>query len=81
MQSLLSFVIGFCFLIEISQYLGFYDGDPRGPASGSWLVLRGGSFNYGANNLRAAYRLYDVPEYKYDRNGFRVVWLSAGVQN
>ena len=47
--------------------------DPRGPASGSDRVLRGGGWDFSANYCRAAYRLYDYPT---DRNyyiGFRSV--------
>ena len=55
--------------------------DPGGPESGSGRVLRGGSFNYGAHNLPAAYRMYNPPENDLDNVGFRVVWLSPGGQD
>jgi formylglycine-generating enzyme required for sulfatase activity len=42
--------------------------------------LRGGSFDYDAHYLRAAYRVNDRPVYEYNNVGFRVVWSLAGVQ-
>ena len=54
--------------------------DPTGPASGSYRVLRGGSFNYNARYMRAACRLLLRPELELDLIGFRVVWSSAGGQ-
>ncbi len=52
--------------------------DPRGPASGSDRVLRGGSCDSSAFNGRLAYRYSDWPDYAYRRPyGFRPV-LSPG---
>ncbi len=48
--------------------------DPRGPASGSARVLRGGSFVGGPGYLRAAYRGYYFPDFAGHDIGFRVVW-------
>src|SRR5439155_12738611 len=47
--------------------------DPRGPASGSLRVLRGGSWNDSAVNARCASRVVSPPAYAYDSVGFRCV--------
>jgi len=49
--------------------------NPTGATSGSYRVLRGGSFySYGvANDLCSAYRINNNPHDKYDLYGFRVV--------
>ena len=36
-------------------------------------VVRGGSWHYGQDFARAAYRNFDLPDYRDDDNGFRVV--------
>ena len=46
--------------------------NPRGPASGSFRVLRGGSWNGNASRCRAAYRSYYNPGTRNDRHGFRL---------
>ena len=46
--------------------------DPKGPASGSLRVLRGGSFTDQAVGVRAAYRYYDGPPYRRRDGGFRL---------
>ncbi len=46
--------------------------DPRGPASGLYRVIRGGSWRYSARYLRSAYR-YLSPGFGYDDLGFRLV--------
>jgi formylglycine-generating enzyme required for sulfatase activity len=51
--------------------------DPRGPASGSVRVLRGGGWSYYALNCRTAYRGRDDPAYGYDAFGFRSVLPSG----
>ena len=53
--------------------------DPRGAASGSQRVLRGGSWYGGAGNCRAAYRLRSNPDHWYNDHGFRVVVPVGGV--
>jgi formylglycine-generating enzyme required for sulfatase activity len=40
-------------------------------------VVRGGSFNNDARNLRGAYRNNDHPENRNDNIGFRVVWSRS----
>ena len=64
-----------------SDWYGNYSGgsvtDPPGSSSGSFRVIRGGSWDYYANHCRSANRDYGYPS---DRNyaiGFRVV-LAAG---
>ncbi|MHB9294033.1 putative Serine/threonine-protein kinase Pkn1 [Hollandina sp. SP2] len=47
--------------------------DPRGPASGSHRVLRGGSWSYGARNLRSAYRYFNGPSNRRYNIGIRLV--------
>jgi formylglycine-generating enzyme required for sulfatase activity len=47
--------------------------DPKGPASGEYRVLRGGSYNYPAKGLRSASRGHNPPEHSILGNGgFRV---------
>ena len=53
--------------------------NPTGPASGTFRVLRGGSWNYtGASNFRCAYRNWGDPSGGYNYVGFRCVVLSPG---
>lgn len=47
--------------------------DPQGPESGSLRVLRGGSWDYGARDLRSAGRNSDRPGGRYGGVGFRLV--------
>ena len=51
--------------------------DPRGAASGSRRVFRGGSWYYGAYGCRSAYRYGYDPAVKHSDLGFRVV-LAPG---
>ena len=46
--------------------------NPKGPASGSYRVLRGGSWNFYPQNCRVAYRLHNSPGYRNFSNGFRL---------
>jgi formylglycine-generating enzyme required for sulfatase activity len=52
------------------------DMDPRGPTSRSSRVVRGGSWDSGAQSLRSAYRLISDPFYGDICVGFRVVRVS-----
>lgn len=47
--------------------------NPTGPSSGSYRVLRGGSWSYGARNCRVSNRGSSSPDYSFDRYGFRLV--------
>ncbi|MEY3175551.1 MAG: hypothetical protein RLZZ436_3465 [Planctomycetota bacterium] len=47
--------------------------DPRGPASGSTRVLRGGSWNYDPVYLRCSARNHRRPEFRSNYTGFRLV--------
>jgi formylglycine-generating enzyme required for sulfatase activity len=47
---------------------------PKGRrASGSYRVLRGGSWNLAATACRVAHRDYDGPENRHSYGGFRVL--------
>ena len=47
--------------------------NPTGPSSGSYRVLRGGGWNYGARGCRVSYRFGNYPSARLSRCGFRVV--------
>lgn len=47
--------------------------NPTGPIDGADRVLRGGSWNFNAQNVRCAIRNYDTPDYRNSICGFRVV--------
>jgi len=46
--------------------------DPKGPATGEYRVLRGGSFVINASKARSSFRLIGSPPYRYVSNGFRL---------
>jgi sulfatase modifying factor 1 len=45
--------------------------NPKGPPSGQYRVLRGGSWYVGADVLRSAFRAFTTPEIRYRAYGFR----------
>ena len=45
--------------------------DPTGAASGSYRVLRGGSFDAQTSNVRSAYRDPVLPDFRFFNYGFR----------
>ena len=47
--------------------------NPKGPASGSYRVFRGGSWSNDARLCRVSYRSYDSPDCRLDNLGFRLV--------
>ena len=47
--------------------------DPVGASSGSYRVLRGGSWSVSAQVVRSAFRSYFTPSYRYYGLGFRLV--------
>jgi formylglycine-generating enzyme required for sulfatase activity len=47
--------------------------DPQGPTTGSFRVLRGGSYNCSSTECRSAWRIYSTPYEKTYSFGFRVV--------
>jgi formylglycine-generating enzyme required for sulfatase activity len=63
-----------------ADWYGNYPGgsvtDPTGPASGSFRVIRGGSWGYAAEGCRSASRGWDGPVYRNYNLGFRLA-LSA----
>lgn len=46
--------------------------DPKGPSSGDYRLLRGGSWDSEAGDLRSTYRHRLTPGYRYGHEGFRV---------
>jgi sulfatase modifying factor 1 len=50
-------------------------GNPQGPSSGSYRVLRGGSWNDDARGCRSAYRYSGYPGYRFSFVGFRLVFV------
>ncbi len=62
-----------------SDWSGFYSNgsqsNPTGPSTGSYRVLRGGSWNYNARYCRVSNRYDYAPGDRYNYNGFRVVLL------
>jgi formylglycine-generating enzyme required for sulfatase activity len=56
-------------------YEGYSSGaqtNPLGPVSGSYRVLRGGSWGEEAGSVRSSYRNGGTPDSAYDSFGFRV---------
>jgi serine/threonine-protein kinase len=56
---------------DANYYENSTDRNPRGPSSGEYRVLRGGSWVSGSRYLRAAYRVRSAPDYRVDYYGFR----------
>ena len=46
--------------------------NPPGPASGTYRVLRGGSWNDSSNFVRSSHRYFLTPSISNNRMGFRV---------
>ena len=45
--------------------------NPVGPTTGTYLVLRGGSWNYDPDDLRVSNRYRDVPDFRFKFYGYR----------
>ena len=54
------------------SYAGAEKLDPTGPKQGGYRVLRGGSYDYGADDARVAYRGGDTPSVRSQDFGFRL---------
>ncbi len=63
-------------LYGIDTYANSRIDDPRGPSAGTSRVVRGGGWNYGALQARAAARDQRAPDYLDVNLGFRVVRVS-----
>jgi formylglycine-generating enzyme required for sulfatase activity len=61
---------------DSSYYSNSPSTNPTGPASGSYRVVRGGSWRSSATDLRCAYRAYNFPTYGTTYIGFRVVTVQ-----
>ena len=46
--------------------------DPKGPATGKYRVLRGGSFNYYVSSARSSCLFLNTPTFRYNYVGFRL---------
>lgn len=58
-----------------SSYVSYDTNNPTGPSSGSYRVVRGGSWDSGASSCRVASRAYIAPSNRYNFLGFRVVCI------
>jgi len=54
-----------------SDYSADAQTNPQGPSSGTYRVLRGGSWGYYSDGCRASYRISGFPDYLYNYIGFR----------
>ncbi|MDR1763246.1 MAG: SUMF1/EgtB/PvdO family nonheme iron enzyme, partial [Dysgonamonadaceae bacterium] len=63
-----------------SDWYGSYSSgsqtNPRGASTGSYRVLRGGSWYINARNVRVSNRDYNSPEYRGFNYGFRLALSS-----
>ena len=55
------------------EYTATAQTNPRGPTTGTYRVLRGGSFGSSAKNVRTTKRIYQPPSNTSGNNGFRLV--------
>ena len=56
------------------NYSSASQSNPQGPSSGSWRVLRGGSWNYFAQFCRVAYRNSNTPAFRSGESGLRLAF-------
>jgi len=59
------------------KYPGGSVTDPRGPASGSFRVFRGGGWSYAAAGCRSAFRVRFSPDDRGNGLGFRLALSSV----
>jgi len=59
------------------KYSGNSEADPRGPTSGQYRTLRGGSWNNNPMSVRVSYRNALGPEYRGSSVGFRCLGMRA----
>lgn len=64
-------------LVSSTYYRSSPSNDPRGPASGSWRVDRGGNWDFHAYHLRSAERFANLPTHTPNFLGFRTVLPAA----
>ncbi len=50
--------------------------NPAGPVTGSFRVMRGGSWSFNAGRCRSAYRGHSVPGLRYGSVGFRLIFVD-----
>lgn len=53
--------------------------DPKGPPSGGYRVIRGGSYFSSASNCRSSHRALRPSQYRYNTRGLRVVASAKSV--
>ena len=58
---------------DSNYYASSPDEDPRGPASGTFRVLRSGSWYFNSDNCRVANRNLTIPNIASQNIGFRLV--------
>jgi formylglycine-generating enzyme required for sulfatase activity len=59
---------------DAAYYLGSPQDSPKGPATGSRRVMRGGGWRNSAFRCRAAYREHAIPSYRSNDVGFRIAY-------
>ena len=55
--------------------------DPTGPATGSYRVMRGGGWDYGARGVRSAFRYWFAPGDRSSDLGFRLLSSASPDRN
>ena len=68
-------------LDKYGDYVSAAQTNPTGPAVGELYVLRGGSWGYGQEGVRTAYRYSVPPDATYLGVGFRCVAPLENEQN
>lgn len=58
-----------------ANYNSYSEANPTGPSSGTYKVIRGGSWSYGDDDCRIHNRYSNLPSYRYDDYGFRIVMI------